>query len=35
MENKDYIEFKKKVLEENQEEINNVREKSFRWFYIK
>lgn len=31
----DYIKFKKKVITENQEEINRIREKDNRWFYIK
>ena len=30
----DYIDFKKKVLEENQEIINKKREKDEKWFYI-
>lgn len=31
----DYESFKKQVLEENQEEINTIKEKDSRWFYIK
>lgn len=31
----DYESFRKKVLDENQEEINKVKQKDSRWFYIK
>jgi hypothetical protein len=31
----DYIDFKKKVIEENQEEINKIKQKDSKWFYIK
>ena len=31
----DYESFKKKVILENQEEINRIKEKDSRWFYIK